>query len=243
MIPQWVSALYPPGPAVPLAERSEHKVRRIGLDGAGWEEGRGFPDGLQRVTVNVVCGPCNNGWMSQLETEARPYIIDLLTGFGTLDADGLQVLGRWAVKTAMMIEYRHPYSVVATPPMRHSVRLGSVPDEALVMLGTRQPPGDALDATHLAFALRMDDDGRAPSSIPHNYAKTSIALGRIVLLILFATEEWLRSAALEAGRAVYADWLTPLDGCEGKAWPFGAMSPHDYAAIKDGFSLPGEEGS
>jgi hypothetical protein len=163
-----------------MPQRKAHAVVRVKL-GDAWPEHRGFPDALQHATVKVVCEPCNNGWMSRLETEAQPFILDLLAGAGVLGAYGLQVIGRWAVKTAMMFEFQHPRSVVATQAMRDTVAEGGVTQGALVMLGTRRPPGEPLDVTHLGLAIGgAPDDPVDPLLVPHNYAKTTIALGRLL---------------------------------------------------------------
>jgi hypothetical protein len=53
-----------------------------------------------------VCRVCNNGWMSRLESDAKPYILDLMyqkTSILALTDDARQTLSRWAVKTAFMI--------------------------------------------------------------------------------------------------------------------------------------------
>jgi hypothetical protein len=34
--------------------------------------------------LQIVCGPCNNGWMSDLQTAAKPTLIPLITGKSTL---------------------------------------------------------------------------------------------------------------------------------------------------------------
>jgi len=53
-----------------------------------------------------VCAICNNGWMSRLETPAKPLILNLMyqkvSILSLTDADRL-TLSRWAVKTAFMI--------------------------------------------------------------------------------------------------------------------------------------------
>jgi hypothetical protein len=53
-----------------------------------------------------VCCFCNNGWMSRLETQAKPYILDLMgqkASLLTLEDSTRLILSRWAVKTAFMI--------------------------------------------------------------------------------------------------------------------------------------------
>ena len=60
------------------------------------------------MTVGVVCESCNNGWMSDLESGAKPYLETMLRGRGReLHEAGLRTLATWALKTSMMVEHMH----------------------------------------------------------------------------------------------------------------------------------------
>ena len=58
-------------------------------------------------TVRMPCEPCNNGWMSELENEVKPFVTDMaFRGQKTLlDETRQRPLMRWAVKTAMVNEF------------------------------------------------------------------------------------------------------------------------------------------
>lgn len=57
------------------------------------------------VTVNCVCRICNNGWMSNLEGDAKPIVGPLLNDVSfSLDSSQQSALARWSVKTAMVFE-------------------------------------------------------------------------------------------------------------------------------------------
>ncbi len=60
------------------------------------------------MTVGVVCERCNNGWMSELESQAKPYLEPMLRGHGrALHQAGIETLATWALKTSMMVEHLH----------------------------------------------------------------------------------------------------------------------------------------
>src|ERR1700689_5341416 len=74
---------------------------------------RGFGDGSskqERVAIRLdsfklkrVCEACNNGWMSHLESTAKPIIIGLIRGgrsLSSLEEEDRRILARWAGKTA-----------------------------------------------------------------------------------------------------------------------------------------------
>jgi hypothetical protein len=59
--------------------------------------------------VRAVCGPCNHGWMSQLEGEVKPLLEPMLHGqTRILDQDRQALLATWAFKTTAMLEFTHP---------------------------------------------------------------------------------------------------------------------------------------
>ena len=112
------------------------------------DEGKPEDTLLRRYQLNTfgtkkVCRVCNNGWMSRLESEARPHILNLMhqkTSILTLTDDARRILSRWAVKTAFMIsvvqmiQFELPWSVFQNLGERES----EGPDKCFV-LASQQP--------------------------------------------------------------------------------------------------------
>ncbi len=65
---------------------------------------------LERLVNTAVCAACNNGWMSRLETDVAPIVSDLCGGrdIRTLTSVEVDVLSRWAGKTASVMSYVTP---------------------------------------------------------------------------------------------------------------------------------------
>jgi hypothetical protein len=62
-----------------------------------------FPAAPATQTVRSVCAECNNGWMSQLEGRAKPYLETILRGHGrSYHREGRTLLATWLVKTALI---------------------------------------------------------------------------------------------------------------------------------------------
>lgn len=67
------------------------------------------------LTVNRICAGCNNGWMSRLETEAKPLLSPLIDGRDrAIWSDEQAIISAWLIKTAMVFEFtadssREPY--------------------------------------------------------------------------------------------------------------------------------------
>ena len=56
--------------------------------------------------VRVVCANCNNGWMSIIQNEAKPYLIPLIQGARTLlSRDGQIKVATWITMATMTAEF------------------------------------------------------------------------------------------------------------------------------------------
>jgi hypothetical protein len=57
------------------------------------------------ITVSCLCRVCNSGWLSRLETEAKPILTPLIHDIAVpLDRAVQEILARWSVKTAMVFD-------------------------------------------------------------------------------------------------------------------------------------------
>ncbi|MFE2426971.1 hypothetical protein ACFXJ5_09480 [Streptomyces sp. NPDC059373] len=58
------------------------------------------------ATVKVVCDRCNNGFMNDIEAEARPVLSAMIRGrlSMSLAADAATSIATWAVKTSLMAQ-------------------------------------------------------------------------------------------------------------------------------------------
>jgi hypothetical protein len=89
-----------------LADDDSHTHRQI-LEVEGRDDvTRGWNDRAYRMTVKAVCEDCNNGWMSDLESEAREFLRPMIEGRGrALHQRGQTTLAAWAFLTALMFSY------------------------------------------------------------------------------------------------------------------------------------------
>jgi hypothetical protein len=147
-----------------------------------------------KLIVKWLCGSCNNGWMSQLENEAKPIIESILedntNGF---DAAAQETLGVWAVKTAMVLEAVNPewprfYSVEERHRLR-TARLLPARTEVWLAKCVNQPDIYSAAVDHRtgsgddgarAFAVTMAFGSlafqvvtlRTPASVPEHVSAT-----------------------------------------------------------------------
>ena len=82
------------------------------------------------LVAGAVCASCNNGWMSQLETDARPYLLAQET---LVAGEAIAMIARWFAKTAIVINVSQPYRLLWQDTRRHQVR-DRVPDNLAISL-------------------------------------------------------------------------------------------------------------
>jgi hypothetical protein len=66
---------------------------------------------MQTFQQGGICGTCNNGWMSQLESDAQPILLPLVNGDRnptSLSEPERLVLSRWTLKTAVVLSHAAP---------------------------------------------------------------------------------------------------------------------------------------
>ncbi len=84
--------------------------------------------------LKVVCGLCNNGWMSRLQRRARPVLLPFLAGeWPKLSAQGQRTLASWATMAAMVIEFADMDTIVTPQAHREQFREEHTPPEGWVI--------------------------------------------------------------------------------------------------------------
>jgi hypothetical protein len=84
--------------------------------------------------VKMPCRTCNSGWMAALEALVRPILTPMILGRGrvALNVFSQVVIGTWAVKTAMVMEYLQKANKrYFTQAERTSVMADAVPSRAM----------------------------------------------------------------------------------------------------------------
>lgn len=149
------------------------------------------------VTVSRVCRSCNQGWMNDLETAARPVLTPLIDGqVAEVDGNVVQDLATWVVKTCLMAELTHPESA-ATPPEFYRW-----------LFETRTPPPHtriwAVPIKGQEWSLRVKhvgilygDAATTDVSQPYNVHSTTIGLGRVAFCVMGAISSELEFPPLE----------------------------------------------
>jgi hypothetical protein len=101
--------------------------------------------------VKVVCEPCNNGWMSGLETRTKPVLGPMIIGQEQmLRTRDQRLLAFWAVKTALMVEHLvvPAARVIPESAYRALYEAGQPDPRQLVLLSHRTHTGPGTRLVH-----------------------------------------------------------------------------------------------
>ncbi|MBQ0905665.1 hypothetical protein [Micromonospora sp. U21] len=132
--------------------------------------------------VREVCGSCNNGWMSRLEEAAGPTIHDMARGTERVIArQELAHVGRWASKTAIIIEALSKMRKGSSQDQRDALRASITPPR-LDVWAFPYTNGDTI-SYHPTCEGPILEDGTL-----RTYWITSIELFQVHILVLHFTE-------------------------------------------------------
>lgn len=147
---------------------------------------RGSPTTGRARRVRRVCKACNNGWMSRLETAARPILRPMLKGIGRpISQKDQGTLATWAVKTAMMLEFLDTEHMPVIPKEHyHFLKAEQLPPaDTAVFLGAYR--GGRYDGYYWLQTLRLPDKPESPIR-PNAYFAT-LCVGHVVLQVVGIT--------------------------------------------------------
>lgn len=171
------------------------------------------------ATTKRVCGPCNSGWMSQLEQAVKPLIVGPIAGRpATFDAAAQTTIATWAIKTAMTLGLSFPGE-------------NPIPSEHYrLMAAQQQPPPNTTVLTigytgreysHIGVwkALSMVRAGEDKPDLPNTYV-TTISAGHFVFQVLGSTIELPELPKRATALRAVSDYIWPLQG-KPIQWPPG----------------------
>jgi len=91
------------------------------------------------LSISCVCKSCNNGWMSDLESQTKIYLQPLLMGEKcVLDITGQMTIALWSLKTAMVLEALDPPQkrIYTQQEREHLQKLSVIPWRTSIWLAT-----------------------------------------------------------------------------------------------------------
>jgi hypothetical protein len=182
VFPQWLNGVLPQQQEWRAQERARifrpGSARRTQLSIPRRRVGKPLTD----TQVKVVCRACNNGWMNDIEEQARLCLIPMIRGSSCLiDPRSAASVATWAVKTTMMLE------ITDLASQAHHT-----PDYDWVWRERLPPPGTRVWAGLLAdtedWGIRAQHwgllYGGANIDLPCNSHQTTIGLHHVLLVVV-----------------------------------------------------------
>lgn len=174
LLPQWLQRI------LPSDEPVVHFRETGGIEMPQWER-KPF-----REKAKFVCKTCNQGWMSELESEAKPILTPAITRDQlpyAFDLLGQWIAARWAVKTIYVMQASLPLA----PPIHPTLLMLNFkpPPQVTVWIGSHaRARDDPINSCYLQKPLAMSgDEGGAMKSIDFGYM-SFLAVGGISFLVV-----------------------------------------------------------
>lgn len=202
------------------------------------------------IVANVVCKPCNTGWMANLEGLAKPILVPLIKGERvTLDRRQQALLTVWTVKTCMVHEhvgaFGHPsrFSRYFTREERHTMRnILWVPPGTFLWLGRYEGAWSArYEDRNLMGTLKDTVTGAVEAK--ESYVAT-LTLGKLALQLLQHRwgenrpfSEIVRMSTRTPQWRLVTTQIYPFVR-EGVTWPPFAMNDAALEAFRIRFEVP-----
>jgi hypothetical protein len=115
-----------------------------GIDQFAWSKGAMHGEGaIGNKTIQIVCEPCNTGWMSRLQDQVKPTLVPILEGKwpDNLSSWDRRVLAAWAAMFTMVIEFTDPRTQATSFSQRENLRLTlEAPKGWYVWIGLHEGP-------------------------------------------------------------------------------------------------------
>ncbi len=218
--PRWMHGLLPEKPG----------VQRL-FDGDELVEDHAFGMVLHKhFKPRVVCRPCNNRWMSQLEVATKPILRPLMLGEARhLDRRDQTVLATWACLKNMVAEHSHPASrATDTADLLRMYTKQLPPARATVWIGRHS--GDLWTTRYIHRGMRISHGPVQPTDDPPlNGQATTFAVGPVIFHLLTLPEEFAYGVPIPNGpiaartRRIHPS-SPPFD------WPFGLALTDAHAS-------------
>jgi hypothetical protein len=172
------------------------------------------------ITVETVCGDCNHGWMSNLESTNAPRLKPMLKG----EPHGLSIqqqdsLARWATKTAMTLDQTFPANerVFFAAERKSLMERQLAPPGTGVQLGHYAGTGPFLDFGHNDLYRGAVTDPANPG--PPDGHRTAIRIDKLIVEINVTSDSHLNLRSGTPGVDV-GDLLLPIwPAAAPVAWP------------------------
>jgi hypothetical protein len=165
--------------------------------------------------LKVVCGACNNGWMSRLQEAAKPKLVPLLRGtWSGLSASDCPAISAWAVMFTIIVERLDLSTAAVTAAERRAFSLDRRPPTNWMIWAGHCKDWPPWDFYHRGWGAFAEPNPVSPSTDERcNSQTTTFKVGELLLHTYSTT-----APVIDVGPVVFAlqHGLCPI-------WPITQM--------------------
>lgn len=138
---------------------------------------------FHKQKLRIVCESCNNGWMSQIQSLAKPHLIPLINGeWDAMTPAAYRAISVWATMFTIVHEYAHPETAMVPKIERHQFKNNQLtPSTWRVWLGKHIDIED-----HPAFINHFGFKMQQPKFI-QNLQSTGFTVGKLFIQTYMAS--------------------------------------------------------
>lgn len=134
--------------------------------------------------LRVVCRKCNNGWMSVLQSNAKPSIENLLVG-NSIDftSRAQRNISAWAAMFSMVFEFAHPEtSCISVDERRYLMERNVPPPSWLIWVAPFSGISQDGGAWHRGFGRLCIEDNRETVLFQNSPQLSIFAAGKFIVV-------------------------------------------------------------
>jgi hypothetical protein len=185
MWPDWLRNYIP-------RNQDEHQISstltRVNGDEVSYQRRSGDPHSRR---IHCVCKPCNSGWMSRLQSSAKPILVPMLEGRDIVLLKNSQtILAAWVGMTVMVAEFASRDKVAIPYSDRVFLRMNQrPPSHWRIWIGSHRRQQQPMFAHNvLTFTKQKSQIGFTDLPLASNTQTTTICLGEHLVIYAMSSE-------------------------------------------------------
>ncbi len=163
--------------------------------------------------IRAVCASCNNGWMSSLESNAKPVLLALMNrNQSTISLEESHALARWVTLKSIVGEHSTEATALTPPDDRRAFyEQRAIPAFFRIFVGyhsLRTQTAYYRQSTTVSTSMRGPEPP-LPPAIQRNIEATTFLVGPLCFYVTAARVTGLRSEVLDPIRPMQRIWPEP----------------------------------
>lgn len=184
-------------PDVASQQRSTHTGTLTALQsGVTAVTTRDVPLTVLETRVKRVCAPCNSGWMSEIDAQAKKYLELMIPGQQELELDrtALGALAKWVYLKTLMYEFvQRPTQVGNVDEWHEFYTTRTLPSNLAVWVGPQKAENWSWETRMATLSMAVPDASDSPfvrhytmATLPLNTLTATLGLGSFFAQLFFA---------------------------------------------------------